>query len=993
MFWLISLVLPAVMILYEHREARQIAENDVEKQVRNTARNLLENIQENYQAEIQIRELLADFFEEAVHLTASTGSGASVAEIEAWKTAIKTCYLKKLERWLPPHDLIWLPHPRLGAIASHPFVIDGRLGLANGPGMAFARSIFGDPAASSATSVRQELAPLLKFPLTFPQTNYIQGFLQVFRSEAGKRGWFCIARHEGALAVLLDLKELDPLLGLRILAAGSTSREWEMAFFPNDGGEPIVTAGLQQKPALRATLSTSMSGPKPLDGESWLKTRWAYAGELREGFPWRAVVLCPPLKGSEIFYSGSLPWLAGALCLFTCGIWGAWKFLLGGGLRLSVGLVMLWACLWLVLLPLIGIRAVAKKAAVEFGQTLVQDRAREIHDEMVRFDAGVRFLEAGQIHRLIEIAAQPEFSAKLRAGVPQAEVRAALVNLISKAHPPKPFLAICSLDFMVAADRNGFKASFCFQKGKNESLWEGSEELAGSFAPFIRKILDRVAGKRDRPVRGKNVKTNGPSWKEKLHEEAFATIVGNLFGPRAVLRLLNCPGIVTECQTTHFRASFLPAFLHHSGNRPEGLILWAWADWVGGNFIAWRLASSASGVSLPELSDHYRARDSENPARMPSGDGWLVGTLGEYTAEQKVSNRFRPPQIMERTFHKLRRSSMSRAFRDTSTPGRPLIEIMPGRNLSRSILARLRTTEDIDRREAGLTNGVSVATIFAFLIALVLSWLARGRFLEPLGLIQAGVRAIDAGDFKVRLELPEGDEFGSVGHAFNKMAHSLDQGKILGKYVSESVRRAIRDRDFLETARRGSRRDVTVLFSGLLNVDALLEKSGQDAVFQALGRHLNAFSEAVEREGGEIDKVIGEKILVVFDHETCGGAIPAAATALRVIRKVRSELQLAGLTAAMGLDSGPVIAGILGSPLVKEDYTVIGDTVNLAARLAALAPSAGESRVILSGAVTGLVEHHARVRQLPVRSVKGKNREVEAYLLLDDPEEKRGAGK
>ena len=147
---------------------------------------------------------------------------------------------------------------------------------------------------------------------------------------------------------------------------------------------------------------------------------------------------------------------------------------------------------------------------------------------------------------------------------------------------------------------------------------------------------------------------------------------------------------------------------------------------------------------------------------------------------------------------------------------------------------------------------------------------------------------------------------------------------------------------------------------------------------------------AVTAHGGEIDKVIGEKILVIFDHRFLGGAEGAAVKALAVVRQVRAELAEAlppSVQPVMGLNAGSVIAGMLGADSVRLDYTVIGDPVNLAARLGTLgiwlaSVEKDFSGVLLSGGIAAILGNRIQAKRLPVKQVKGKTQEVEVFALL-----------
>jgi class 3 adenylate cyclase/tetratricopeptide (TPR) repeat protein len=181
----------------------------------------------------------------------------------------------------------------------------------------------------------------------------------------------------------------------------------------------------------------------------------------------------------------------------------------------------------------------------------------------------------------------------------------------------------------------------------------------------------------------------------------------------------------------------------------------------------------------------------------------------------------------------------------------------------------------------------------------------------------------------------------------------------------------------------GERKLVTVMFADLSGFTALSEALDPEQVRGIVNRCFNALVPIVERYGGTVDKFIGDEIMALFGapsaHEN------DAERALRAALDMREAL--AGLNATdgtslgmhIGVNSGTVVTGGLGSD-GREQYSVIGDTVNLAARLAAAAPG-GE---ILVGPTTRrLTSLLFDFTVLPPMAVKGKTEPVAVARLED----------
>ncbi|MFB9238534.1 adenylate/guanylate cyclase domain-containing protein [Plantactinospora siamensis] len=191
------------------------------------------------------------------------------------------------------------------------------------------------------------------------------------------------------------------------------------------------------------------------------------------------------------------------------------------------------------------------------------------------------------------------------------------------------------------------------------------------------------------------------------------------------------------------------------------------------------------------------------------------------------------------------------------------------------------------------------------------------------------------------------------------------------------------------------RRVVTVLFGDLSDFTSWSEDLDPERVGAVTDRVLAALAGAVKTFGGHVDKLTGDGIMAVFGapvaHEDdAERAIRAALSMQRAVRRVLDDEQGGGapLGLRVGLNTGPVVAGMQAA----LEYTVIGDTVNTAARLA----DAAAIGAVYAGATTSTATRHvASWRKLRPLRLKGKRAPVEAYELLgllDAPGTRSGLG-
>ena len=179
------------------------------------------------------------------------------------------------------------------------------------------------------------------------------------------------------------------------------------------------------------------------------------------------------------------------------------------------------------------------------------------------------------------------------------------------------------------------------------------------------------------------------------------------------------------------------------------------------------------------------------------------------------------------------------------------------------------------------------------------------------------------------------------------------------------------------------RREVSVVFADLEGFTAFSESRSPAEVTEMLNAYFElAIPPVVEEHGGDIEKVMGDALMVTFN--TRGHQPDHADRAARAAIAIRD--QTAGLAARhpdwprfrIGVNTGEAMVGVVGTGAARS-YTVIGDAVNVAARLEAAAPVGS----IAIGAPTLQALSGARVERLGALDVKGKRERVEAFVLAE----------
>ena len=191
----------------------------------------------------------------------------------------------------------------------------------------------------------------------------------------------------------------------------------------------------------------------------------------------------------------------------------------------------------------------------------------------------------------------------------------------------------------------------------------------------------------------------------------------------------------------------------------------------------------------------------------------------------------------------------------------------------------------------------------------------------------------------------------------------------------------------------GQRRRVTVFFSDLAGFTSLAETLPPEQAAMILQTTLNSFTEVIIKNKGVIDKYIGDAIMAFWGAplEAGGEEINACRAALQCVAKLEelNETQKdkgwSRVDVRIGINTGDAIVGNLGSDRLF-DYTVIGDTVNLASRLESV-NKYFRTRIMVSGDTLKKTAEHFFVRDLGLIEVKGKNVAVNIFELLGEASE------
>ena len=311
-----------------------------------------------------------------------------------------------------------------------------------------------------------------------------------------------------------------------------------------------------------------------------------------------------------------------------------------------------------------------------------------------------------------------------------------------------------------------------------------------------------------------------------------------------------------------------------------------------------------------------------------------------------------------------------------------LLVALPVINVVTGVVVAGLVSEHPSLRALGI--GVLVALGVAFTISFELSALLARSVVEPIDDLREGTERVTAGDLGVRVPVLGTDETGRLAESFNQMVAGLAERERLREAFGAFVDPQLAERVLEEgTVLEGEEVEVTVLFVDIREFTAFAERASASEVVT----ELNAFYELVVpvlvRHGGHANKFVGDGLLGVFgapehlvDHADRG--VAAALEIAEVVRRTYAGRLRIGI----GVNSGPVVAGTIGGG-GRVEFTVIGDTVNTAARVEAITRETGDTVLITDATCALLLGEHGGFEERGAVTLRGRSEPVKVRVALE----------
>lgn len=274
-----------------------------------------------------------------------------------------------------------------------------------------------------------------------------------------------------------------------------------------------------------------------------------------------------------------------------------------------------------------------------------------------------------------------------------------------------------------------------------------------------------------------------------------------------------------------------------------------------------------------------------------------------------------------------------------------------------------------------LENVILIVGIIALIVAIVGAFFIAQGIALPVKRLVSGTKQIREGNYDFQIPVTSKDEIGVLAGSFNDMVQGLKERFLMSKFVSASTIRMI-SQDGTGLRLGGERKNVTVFFSDIRGFTALSERVEPEVVIEMLNTYLSTQSRIVTKHNGVVDKFVGDELVAIFEGDKMvdQAVVCAAEIQNELLKLARSREE--NIRVGIGINTGMAIVGNVGSE-DRMDHTVLGNNMNLGARLCSIAQP---GQIIISESSWRLLTtKDVHTKPLEVIAVKGLSRPIQTY--------------
>lgn len=371
-------------------------------------------------------------------------------------------------------------------------------------------------------------------------------------------------------------------------------------------------------------------------------------------------------------------------------------------------------------------------------------------------------------------------------------------------------------------------------------------------------------------------------------------------------------------------------------------------------------------------------------AMIPTPDLFMLGYLAQQAAKQE--------SVVSVTFYDRKGNPIVSKGRKIAVSGEEVYDLSWPMTLEQEQIGNVKVVfskEPINQIIKENKRKIIIATGCVLAPGIILvSWVSA-RLVRPVNKLAQVANEVGAGNFNLNVPVGRANEIGILARSFNKMVEGLKEREKIrdtfGRFVSPQIAEAaISGKIHLG----GERKEISVLFCDIRDFTHFSEKLSPEQVVEFLNQYFTRLVKIVLDHKGTVNKFIGDAMLVMFgapinmlDH-----AKVAVEVALKIrdslvdFNRERQKLEKSAIRVGMAINSGEAVAGNIGSP-DRMEYTVIGDTVNVASRLEGINKRLGTD-ILVTEATYKNVKEIYDFRPFEPMPVRGRVGLVKLYQLL-----------
>jgi class 3 adenylate cyclase len=281
--------------------------------------------------------------------------------------------------------------------------------------------------------------------------------------------------------------------------------------------------------------------------------------------------------------------------------------------------------------------------------------------------------------------------------------------------------------------------------------------------------------------------------------------------------------------------------------------------------------------------------------------------------------------------------------------------------------------------------GVGVSVFALFVALIIINGVTR-----PVKQLSNAMKQVEAGNLDFEIKVTTKDEIGQLAMSFNDMTKGLKQKErvegLFGKYLSPDVAKKVLEEQSLDGILKGEKATLSVMFADIRGFTPMSRGMDPQELINLLNSHFDESIDIINKYGGTVDKFIGDAIMSFFGapvhyDDFYMRAINAAVQMQRASEKFNFQRKLEGkspVNIGIGINTGDAIVGNIGSNK-RLEYTVIGETVNIANRLCSVAQ---KGQIIISQSTYDLLPNKDIASRIEQVILKGVVEPVTVYEII-----------